>query len=309
MSFANYMMNFGILVGFYALAMVLLRPVLLRLFTAQQRVVLWWACVGVLYIASAPRIVGQTHLFFPNLQLPVHLAQLVTNQTWQESVDVWPGPYYVDLDQWIKPLYLNIFYGGGVLLIVLWLTYQTVQANKLRYLGVEIPKDDPCFQRTECDCVNEIYVVEGIQTSFVDGFNNIFLQKISSPQRMYQILLHEAEHVQLRHVYIKFVFSTLLLMHWWNPLLWLGFRYLLRDMELACDSAVLEKLNPAERIEYTKTLVELGCGRQLWTQPLCFGECDAEIRVKAALKWKPQGMWLRWGRFAMMAVVIWFFCG
>lgn len=72
---------------------------------------------------------------------------------------------------------------------------------------------------------------------------------------------------------------------------------------------MLEKLNPAERIEYTKTLVELGCGRQLWTQPLCFGECDAEIRVKAALKWKPQGMWLRWGRFAMMAVVIWFFHG
>ena len=309
MSFANYMINYGILVGFYAFAMVLLRPVLLRLFTAQQRVVLWWACVGMLYLPSVAKTVGQAHLFFPNLQLPVHLAQLVTNQTWQESIDVRPGPYYVDLNQWIKPLYLNIFYGGGALLIVLWLTYQTVQSNKLRYLGVEIPKDDPCVKHTECDSIHEIYVVEGIQTSFVDGFDNIFLQKISSPQRMYQILLHEAEHVQLRHVYIKFVFSTLLLMHWWNPLLWLGFRYLLRDMELACDSAVLEKLNPAERIEYTKTLVELGCGRQLWTQPLCFGECDAEIRVKAALKWKPQGMWLRWGRFAMMAVVIWFFHG
>ena len=247
MSFANYMMNFGILAGFYAGAMVLLRPVLLRLFTAQQRVILWWACVGLLYLPNRARTVGQMHLFFPHLQLPVHLAQLVTNQTWQESMYVSPGPYYVDLEQWIKPLYLNIFYVGGALLIVLWLIYQTVQSNKLRYLGVEISKDDPCVKHTECDFIHEIYVVDGIQTSFVDGFNNIFLQKISSPQRMYQILLHEAEHIHLRHANIKCVFSTLLLMHWWNPLLWLGFRYLLRDMELACDSAVLEKLNPAER--------------------------------------------------------------
>ena len=64
MSFANYMMNFGILAGFYAGAMVLLRPVLLRLFTAQQRVILWWACV-VFTLHS--QIGGTNALVFPPL--------------------------------------------------------------------------------------------------------------------------------------------------------------------------------------------------------------------------------------------------
>lgn len=54
-----------------------------------------------------------------------------------------------------------------------------------------------------------------------------------------------------------------------------------RDMELACDQRTLDQLEPEQRKEYAKTLVELGAGRRLWEAPLCFGECDGALRVRA----------------------------
>ena len=78
-----------------------------------------------------------------------------------------------------------------------------------------------------------------------------------------------------------------LLLHWWNPILWLAFRYMGRDMELACDQRTLDQLEPEQRKEYAKTLVELGAGRRLWEAPLCFGECDGALRVRAAVAWRP----------------------
>ena len=46
-------------------------------------------------------------------------------------------------------------------------------------------------------------------------------------------------------------------------------------------------LEPEQRKEYAKTLVELGAGRRLWEAPLCFGECDGALRVRAAVAWRP----------------------
>jgi len=301
---AHIFINYGIFMGFCAGAMVLLRPILCRVFTAQQRVILWYFCFGFNFLSMNNKTGCRT--MFPSLQLPVFLRDLITNQTWKESETMLGNRYYADLSE--VP-YLDAIYLLSLLLILLWLVRRSEIPDRYKERGIEIPKEDPFLQSVHVRWIDHVYVVEDMPTSFVDSWNDIYLQKVHSPQRMYQIFLHEAEHVRLRHTYIKAGFTFLLGIYWWNPLLWLGFRYMVRDMELACDSAVLSKLKPEGRTEYAKTLVELGCGRQLWTRPTCFGECDAEIRVKAVLKWKPQNRLLNIVRYALMAVVIWFFVG
>lgn len=57
-------------------------------------------------------------------------------------------------------------------------------------------------------------------------------------------------------------------LYWWDPLIWLGYKYFCRDLELACDAAVLKELEPEERREYARTLVEMGAGRSLWSTPI-----------------------------------------
>ena len=86
---------------------------------------------------------------------------------------------------------------------------------------------------------------------------------------------------------IKGYMSFALIAGWWNPLIWLGYRYTCLDMELSCDARTMERLSPQERREYAQTLVELGSGQRLWDVPLAFGESDGERRVKALLAWKP----------------------
>jgi len=303
---AHVFINNGIFIGFCVGAMVLLRPLFCRVFTAQQRIVLWVFCITTNYNLFFIRC-GGYRVLCPIFRLPIFLRDLITSQTWKDLGANFCEPYYFDLS---GVPYLDTIYAVTLCLILLWVFCHSGPSKKLKRLGVEIPKDDPYFQSTgaDLDWVNHIYVVEGLPTSFVEG-DNIFLQKLPPSQRRDQIFLHETEHIRMRHSAIKGFFTLLCVCHWWNPLIWLGFRYMVRDLELACDSAVLSKLEPEGRTEYAKTLVELGCGRQLWTEPLCFGECDTEIRVKAALKWRPQRKRQKYARYMLMAVVIWFFIG
>jgi hypothetical protein len=59
-------------------------------------------------------------------------------------------------------------------------------------------------------------------------------------------------------------------------------------MELACDDSVMKRLKPEERRRYAEILVELGQGSPLLDAPLAFGECDAAVRVKTLVDWKPR---------------------
>ncbi len=98
------------------------------------------------------------------------------------------------------------------------------------------------------------------------------------------MLRHELEHIRLGHLWFKGWANMGVFLYWWDPLIWLGYKYFCRDLELACDAAVLKELEPEERREYARTLVEMGAGRSLWSTPLCFGECDTAVRVKTAAR-------------------------
>lgn len=115
----------------------------------------------------------------------------------------------------------------------------------------------------------------------------MYLQAELPKEQLSLVLRHELNHIYLRHGYFSGLRGACLLLHWWNPILWLAFRYMGRDMELACDQRTLDQLEPEQRKEYAKTLVELGAGRRLWEAPLCFGECDGALRVRAAVAWRP----------------------
>ena len=131
-----------------------------------------------------------------------------------------------------------------------------------------------------------VWVTPGLPASFVLG-GEVYLQKELPPERQKLVLLHELDHLCLRHGVIKGYMSFALIAGWWNPLIWLGYRYTCLDMELSCDARTMERLSPQERREYAQTLVELGSGQRLWDVPLAFGESDGERRVKALLAWKP----------------------
>lgn len=71
------------------------------------------------------------------------------------------------------------------------------------------------------------------------------------------VFLHELSHIKRKDIFVNWVMSTALALHWFNPLLWLAYHKMREDQEIACDSKALSYIEPAESKEYAYTIIKL----------------------------------------------------
>ena len=97
-------------------------------------------------------------------------------------------------------------------------------------------------------------------------------------------LRHELTHYRRRDHLLMLLLRLLTCVYWFNPIVWLMKRELMKDMETACDSAVTARLNGTERREYAMTLLALfsqPCrANSVLGMALSSAEKDAERRVR-----------------------------
>ena len=126
-----------------------------------------------------------------------------------------------------------------------------------------------------------------VDSPFVLGFfpPKIYLPLgLSGDTRRY-VLLHERAHIRRGDHIVKVLAFLALAVHWFNPLLWVSWFLSCRDMESACDEAVLRRSPEDIRKNYSAALLSLAVAHPLRV-PLAFGENDVKGRVKGALRWK-----------------------
>ncbi len=112
-------------------------------------------------------------------------------------------------------------------------------------------------------------------------------------QAQFQLVLaHELAHVRRKDCLRKLLLIACLCLYWWNPLVWAMVRLANRDMELACDEAVLRALGPACKKSYALALLDMA-QRQTRPSPLCsgFAKSCAEERVRAILRFRRLPVW------------------
>ena len=78
-----------------------------------------------------------------------------------------------------------------------------------------------------------------------------------SPPEVRLLLLHELAHIRRGDLWVNLLASVLQCLHWFNPVLWLAFRRMRNDRELACDALVLDKQTPETRESYSCTLLKV----------------------------------------------------
>ena len=107
------------------------------------------------------------------------------------------------------------------------------------------------------------------------------------------ILAHELAHIRRKDCLRKLLLTVCLCLYWWNPLVWLMVWLANRDMELACDEAVLRALGPDCRKAYALTLLDMA-QRKPKSAPLCsgFARSSAEERIRAILSFKRIPAWV-----------------
>lgn len=140
-----------------------------------------------------------------------------------------------------------------------------------------------------------VYTMAGLATPFVLGIlrPRIYLPAgLSEGERAY-ILLHEQTHIQRRDHWAKLVAFAALCLHWFNPLVWLSYQLLSKDMEMACDERVLKLMGPGIKKAYSSSLLSLSADRPLWrVTPLAFGESGVKSRIKNVLRYQKPAFWL-----------------
>lgn len=107
------------------------------------------------------------------------------------------------------------------------------------------------------------------------------------------ILCHERAHLRRLDHIVKPICWMALALHWFNPAAWLAFILMSRDIEAACDEAVIRRLGPKVKADYSATLLSLATnGRVPAPCPLAFDEGDAKGRIQNVLRYRRPALWI-----------------
>jgi len=135
---------------------------------------------------------------------------------------------------------------------------------------------------------DNIFETDRIKTPFVLG---IIKPKIYIPVNLLHnelnyIIKHEQTHIKRFDHIIKLISFFSLALHWFNPLIWLSFFLMSKDMEMSCDESVMRNIDEDIRINYSNSLLSLSVKQSGLLVPLAFGESNVKTRIKNILSYK-----------------------
>ena len=142
---------------------------------------------------------------------------------------------------------------------------------------------------------DNIFQSENVSSPFVLGIINprIYLPFSMNEQNLEHVVAHEQAHIRRKDHWWKPLGFLLLTIHWFNPLMWLSYVLLCRDIELACDEKVIKELDNEQRADYTQALVACSVNRRMIAAcPLAFGEVGVKERVKSVMNYKKPAFWV-----------------
>lgn len=142
---------------------------------------------------------------------------------------------------------------------------------------------------------DNIYVSDGVASPFVLGIikPKIYLPYNMNPRDEEYVIAHEMAHIRRRDYVWKPLGYGILTLHWFNPIVWLGYILLCRDIEGACDEKVIKELGHEERADYSQALLSCSVNRRIITAcPLAFGEQGVKGRIKSVLNYKKPAFWI-----------------
>ena len=226
----------------------------------------------------------------PSVQTGVPALNHVINPVISGSFTPAPGASANPLQIWI-PVLAGIWLFGIAALFL----YSAVSYWRLR--------------RKVCEAVilrGNIYQSEKVCSPFVLGIirPKIYLPYHMDSREMDHVIAHEQTHIRRKDHWWKPLGFLLLTIHWFNPLMWLSYVLLCRDIELACDEKVIGKMGNEQRADYTQALVTCSVGRRVIAAcPLAFGEIGVKERVKSVMNYKKPAFWIVLASVIVCAVI------
>ena len=134
-----------------------------------------------------------------------------------------------------------------------------------------------------------------IETAFILGFirPQIYIPMGLPPEVRRHILLHERTHLEKGDHWFKMIGFLALALHWFNPLVWIAYILLCKDIEMACDERVVQFMELSERKAYSAALLRCSAKHSyLAACPVAFGEVSVKQRIQSVLRYQRPGFWI-----------------
>ncbi len=125
------------------------------------------------------------------------------------------------------------------------------------------------LRKTRRECADaqctplRVYVSDAVDTPCLFGLFKPAIYLTSEVMEYETLLRHALEHETTHFRHGDYIWALLrclcLMLHWYNPLVWLAVKLSLRNAELACDEGTIKRIGDGERLSYGNTLIELTC--------------------------------------------------
>lgn len=142
---------------------------------------------------------------------------------------------------------------------------------------------------------DNIMACDEVKSPFILGIMKpvIYVPSFMSGETLECVLNHEAAHIKRHDHWWKPLGYLLLTVYWFNPLCWLAYILLSRDIEMACDEKVIRDMDRDEKAAYSQALLNCNFPRKkIAACPLAFGEIGVKERVKSVLNYKKPAFWI-----------------
>ena len=151
-----------------------------------------------------------------------------------------------------------------------------------------------------------VWACGSVESAFVLGFfrPQIYLSANLPEDARDYVLAHERCHIRRGDHWWKLLGYLTLALHWFNPLVWLAYSLLCRDLEMACDEAVVKTMSVEERKSYSAALLTCSTHTvRIAACPVAFGEVSVKQRIKRVLRYRRPGFWVTIVAVAVVAIV------
>ena len=132
----------------------------------------------------------------------------------------------------------------------------------------------------------DIYYSENIASPFVFGIikPKIYLPYNITAQQAEHVIAHERVHIKRLDYIVKPLCLFITILHWFNPMVWLAFWLMNKDMEFSCDEAAVDTFNTDSKKDYCTALVQFALKDESYRMStVMFGESDCSRRIKNLL--------------------------
>lgn len=283
--------NISIVASYLVLAIICLRFVLKK--APKWVMCLLWGLVAVrllfpFSIESALSLIPSaeplpedfTYAAHPYVNSGVNAIDRVVNPVVSASLETGEGFNSVNTTQVVSFVFSRLWVVGIAIMIVYAAVSTFMLKRKLRTATLL----EPGIKQSET-----------VDSPFVLGVFKpvIYIPYSLTEANLKYVINHEKAHIMRRDHIWKPLGFLLLSAYWFNPLMWVAYILLCKDIESACDEKVIKDMDLDSRRAYSNALLSLSVKRKMITAcPVAFGENGVKSRIKGVMNYRKPAFWI-----------------